>query len=292
MTEQKRSIKDEIVWALMIIVGVGGYALGFDLFYKPQNFNCGGTSGLSLLIVHLTGIGSVGLFNLLLNVPLFIAGRAKLGKRFFWGSCIGMLAVSVELDLFDRLPKPKVDEPLLAAAYGALICGVGIGIVVRAGATGGGSEILIRLLKMRHQNISVGKIGLILDAVIIILNAVVFQDIQKALYSGIACFIYSKVFDAIIYSFDYSRVALIISPKHEEIAQTIVSNMHRGVTLLEGEGYYSKNHTKVVMTAIRNKQLAELKQHVVEVDPNAFVIIQDSHQILGEGFAHYSKTGL
>lgn len=292
MDNKKNSAQNGVLWVLTIVVGVACYAIGFDFFYKPQAFNCGGTSGLSLLLVHVLGIGSVGLFNFLMNIPLFIAGRAKLGRRFFWGSCIGMLTISVFLDVFDQFPKPKVEEPLLAAVYGAVICGVGIGLVVRAGATGGGSEILIRLIKMRHQEVSVGRIGLILDVVIILLNALVFRDIQKALYSGIACFIYSKVFDAVIYSFDYSRVALIISPKHEEIAQTIVDNMHRGVTLLEGEGFYSKNHTKVVMTAIRNKQLTELKQHVVEVDPNAFVIIQDSHQILGEGFAHYSKTGL
>ncbi len=285
-------VRDTAVWVLTILIGVACYGIGFDLFYKPQGFNCGGTSGLALIIVHLTGIGTVGLINFLINVPLFIAGRAKLGRRFFWGSCIGMLAISAFLDIFDQLPKPNVEEPLLAAVYGAVIAGVGIGLVVRAGATGGGSEILIRLLKMKYQNLSVCRIGLIFDTVIILINALVFQDIQKALYSGIAVFIYSKVFDAVIYSFDYSRVALIISPKHEEIAQAVVSDMHRGVTMLEGEGYYSKNHTKVVMTAIRNKQLPELKQLVVGVDPDAFVIIQDSHQILGEGFAHYSKTGL
>ena len=289
---KKKVFAETVLCALTILFGVALYALGFDLFWKPQDLNGGGTSGLSLLIVHVTGFGTVGLINFLLNVPLFIADRAKLGRRFFWGSVIGMTGISFFFDLFDRIPKPAIDEPLLGVVYGALICGVGIGILFKAGASGGGSDILIRLIKMRYQNASAGQIGLILDGIVIVLTAIVFQDIQKALYSGIAIFIYSKVFDAVLYSFDYSRVALIISPKHEEIAQAVVNEMHRGVTLLEGEGFYSHNHTKVIMTAIRNKQLADLKRLVVEVDPNAFVIIQDSHQILGEGFARYSKTGL
>ncbi len=288
----KNKVMKEAVWVLTILVGAALYSIGFDLFWKPAALNGGGVSGLSLIIFKITGFASVGIINFLINVPLFVAGRAKLGNRFFIGSCIGMLFSSVTLDLFDRIDPPQLDNIFLPIIYGGIVCGLGVGLIVRAGATAGGSDILIRLIKMKRQNASVGTISLCIDICIILLNAVVFKDIQTALYSGISVFIYSKVFDAVIYSFDYSRVALIISKHHEEIAEVIAEKLQRGVTLLDGEGYYTHEHTKVVMTALRNKQLPELKQLVTGVDPDAFIIIQDSHNILGEGFQKYSKTNL
>ena len=288
----KNRFMKEAVWVLTILAGAALYSVGFDLFWKPAALNGGGVSGLSLVIFKVTGFASVGVINFLINVPLFVAGRAKLGNRFFIGSCLGMLFSSITLDLFDRLPAPKLDNIFLPIIYGGIVCGLGVGLIVRAGATAGGSDILIRLIKMRRQNASVGTISLCIDTCIILLNALIFRDIQTALYSGISVYIYSKVFDAVIYRFDYSRVALIISKNHKEIADVIADKMHRGVTFLEGEGYYTHEHTKVVMTAMPNKQLPELKQLVTGVDPNAFIIIQDSHNILGEGFQKYSKTNL
>ena len=288
----KNKVLKEVVWVLTILVGAALYSIGFDLFWKPAALNGGGVSGRSLIIFKATGFASVGIINFLINVPLFVAGRAKLGNRFFIGSCIGMLFSSVTLDLFDRIPVPQMDNIFLPIIYGGIICGLGVGLIVRSNATAGGSDILIRLIKMKRQNASVGTISLCIDTCVILLNAVVFKDIQTALYSGISVFIYSKVFDAVIYSFDFSRVALIISKHHGEIAEVIAEKMQRGVTLLEGEGYYTHEHTKVVMTALPNKQLPELKQLVTGVDPDAFIIIQDSHNILGEGFQKYSKTNL
>lgn len=289
---KKFDFKQNLIWVLTILLGSSLYSLGFDLFWKPAALNGGGVSGLALIIVKVTGFASVGLLNFIINIPLFIAGRAKLGNRFFIGSCIGMLFSSLTLDLFDRIPVPQLDNVLLPAIYGGVICGFGIGLIIRAGASAGGSDILIRLIKMKYQNASVGTISLVIDCCIILLNALVFKDIQTALYSGISVYIYSKVFDAVIYSFDYSRVALIISKNHDIIAQSISEHLHRGVTFLEGEGYYTREHTRVVMTALPNKQLPELKQLVTEADPHAFIIIQDSHNILGEGFQKYSKTNL
>lgn len=292
MKNKKDIIWKNTLWVLTILVGSALYSLGFDLFWKPAALNGGGVSGLALIIVKVTGFASVGVLNFVINVPLFIAGRAKLGNRFFVGSCIGMLFSSLTLDLFDHIQPPALDNVLLPVIYGGIVCGFGIGLIIRAGASAGGSDILIRLIKMKYQNASVGTISLVIDICIIALNALVFRDIQTALYSGISVFIYSKVFDAVIYSFDYSRVALIISKEHDAIAQTISDHLHRGVTFLEGEGFYTREHTRVVMTALPNKQLPELKQLVTEVDPRAFVIIQDSHNILGEGFQKYSKTNL
>ncbi|MBQ4424974.1 MAG: YitT family protein [Lachnospiraceae bacterium] len=285
------NVGKDILWVLTILIGCALYAFGFDYFWAPHGFNGGGTSGLALVFVTATGIGSTGLINFILNLPLFVLGYAKIGRRFFVGSLIGMLSTSIFLDLFSRLPVVEM-EPMLAVLYGGAISGVGLGLVMRAGASGGGTDILVRLLKLRFPNASAGSINLVCDATVVILTAIVFKNVMVGLYCGIAIVVYAQVFDAVIYSFDYSKVAMIISAKHEAIAEAITVKMDRGVTYLYGEGYYSHHESRIILTAISKRQLAELKELVVEIDPDAFVIIQESHQVLGNGFAHYSKTDL
>ena len=124
------------------------------------------------------------------------------------------------------------------------------------------------------------------------MTGLVFWDISKALYSGVAIFVSGQVIDAVIYRFDYSKVALIISGSYEEIARQIGLKLDRGATFLEGEGSYSGRQTKVVLTVVKRQQVAELKRLVVEIDPNAFIVVQEAHQVLGEGFSRYSKDAL
>ncbi len=279
------------VWVLRIIVGTSLFALGFDLFLLPNDINVGGLSGLAMVLVHVLGVGSVGLVTTLINLPLFIIGGKKIGKTFFAGSLIGMLSLSVAIDAFAVLPVPNI-EPLIGALYGGVLCGVGAGIVFMAGASTGGSDIIVRLLKMRYQHIPIGTITICFDAVVAVLTGLVFRDVSSALYSGIAIFITGTVVDAVVYRFDYSKVALIISNKHEEIARAVGDKLQRGATFLHGQGVYSGNETKVVLTAVKRQQIAELKALVVEIDPNAFIIVQEAHQVLGDGFARYSKESL
>lgn len=279
------------VWVLRIILGTSLFALGFDLFLLPNDINVGGLSGLAMVLVHVLGVGSVGLVTTLINLPLFIIGGKKIGKTFFAGSLIGMLSLSVAIDAFAVLPVPNI-EPLIGALYGGVLCGVGAGIVFMAGASTGGSDIIVRLLKMRYQHIPIGTITICFDAVVAVLTGLVFRDVSSALYSGIAIFITGTVVDAVVYRFDYSKVALIISKKHEEIARAVGDKLQRGATFLHGQGVYSGNETKVVLTAVKRQQIAELKALVVEIDPNAFIIVQEAHQVLGDGFARYSKESL
>ncbi len=279
------------VWVLRIIVGTSLFALGFDLFLLPNDINVGGLSGLAMVLVHVLGVGSVGLVTTLINLPLFIIGGKKIGKTFFSGSLIGMLSLSVAIDAFAVLPVPNI-EPLIGALYGGVLCGAGAGIVFMAGASTGGSDIIVRLLKMRYQHIPIGTITICFDAVVAVLTGLVFRDVSSALYSGIAIFITGTVVDAVVYRFDYSKVALIISNKHEEIARAVGEKLQRGATFLHGQGVYSGNETKVVLTAVKRQQIAELKALVVEIDPNAFIIVQEAHQVLGDGFARYSKESL
>ena len=280
------------IWKIVrVIVGGAMFALGFDLFLEYHGLNAGGITGLSMIIVKLTGFGTVGLLTALINLPLFALGGLKIGKEFFILSLFGMAANSGFIDLFNLIPKPALD-PLVSALYGGVVCGLGLGIVFSTGGSTGGSDIIVRLLKMRWQNVPIGVINMCFDGVVAVLTGVVYMDIQNALYSGIAIFVCGKIIDAVVYSFDYSKVALIISPHHEAIAKEIAEKLDRGATYLNGEGSYTKAEKKVVLTAVKRQQVADLKRLVVEIDPDAFIIVQDAHQVLGDGFARYSKYSL
>lgn len=279
------------LWILQILVGCGIFALGFDLFLVPHGMNAGGISGLAMVVVKLLGFGTVGTVTALFNLPLFAVGGAKIGKKFFVGSLVGMLALSAAIDLIALLPHPQT-EPLVAALYGGVLCGVGLGMVFVSGASTGGSDIVVRLLKLRYRNVPIGTINIFFDATVAVLTGLVFWDISLALYSGVAIFLTGKVVDAVVYGFDYSKVALIISPHHAEIARQIGARLGRGSTYLQGQGVYSGKDTLVVLTAVKRQQLAELKQLVVDIDPNAFIIVQEAHQVLGDGFVRYTKDSL
>ena len=244
-----------------------------------------------VIVSELLGFGSVGFYSVLMNLPLFLLGGLKIGKRFFFGSALGMLLSSVLIDGFAVLQVPVV-EPLLGVLYGGTVCGVGLGIVFVSGTSTGGSDILVRLLKLRYRSVPIGQISMWVDALVVILTGFIFRDLNKALYTGITAALCGKMVDAVVYRFDYSKVALIISREYEEIAGEIGRKLDRGATFLHGEGSFSQEQTKVVLTAVKRQQLTELKELVMEIDPGAFVIVQEAHQVLGDGFSRYSRNAL
>jgi uncharacterized membrane-anchored protein YitT (DUF2179 family) len=276
---------------LMITFGSALYAFAFDLFLAPNEINGGGVSGAAMVICELTGFGSIGLISIIINIPLFVAGYHRLGRKFFFGSLLGMLVNSVMFDVFALIPAPQT-EPLLGALYGGLIGGVGIGLVFRCGASTGGVDIAARLLKQRFRNMSMGHLMMAVDLVIVALTGLVYQDLNVILYCAVTLYVMSIALDGVVYSFEYSKVALIITDHHEDVAKNINEKLDRGATFLKGEGSYTRQEKTVVLCAVRRQQLAELKEAVAEVDPNAFVIVQEAHQVLGEGFERYSKDSL
>lgn len=278
-------------WVVKTLLGSAIFALGFSLFLEPNNINSGGISGLAQAIAHVIGIQNVGLLSVLLNLPLFLIGGIRVGKRFFAGSLIGMLVSGVLIDLFASI-SIGFQDALVSGIYGGLLCGLGIGVVFAAGTSTGGSDILVRLLKLHYRNVPIGMISMTFDALVVILTGIVFRDISRALYSGIAVFITGQVMDLVVYRFDYSKVAIIISDQAEAIAKAVAEKLDRGVTFLDGQGYYTRQDKKVVLTVVKKGQLADLKELVMERDEAAFVIVQEAHQVLGDGFSHYSKDAL
>ena len=278
-------------WIMKTVFGSAVFSAGFAFFLQPNDMSPGGISGLALVIVELLHFGSVGTLSILINLPLFILGGMKIGRRFFVGSLIGMLLSSVLIDAFAALGLPAV-EPLMGVIYGGVVCGLGLGVVFVSGTSTGGSDILVRLLKLRYRNVPIGQISMYFDAFVVLLTGMVFQDLNKALYTGITVFICGKVLDAVVYRFDYSKVALIISSEYDAIAEAIGTKLDRGATFLHGEGSFTHAQTKVVLAAVKKQQITELKELVMAIDPKAFVIVQEAHQVLGDGFSRYSKHSL
>lgn len=287
-----KQLWQKIGWIPATILGSAIFSLGFALFLQPHDLSAGGISGLALVFVEVFQFGSVGTISVLINLPLFLLGGIKIGKRFFFGSMLGMVLSSVLIDLLAPLAVTGI-EPILCVLYGGVTCGFGLGLVFIFGTSTGGSDILVRLLKLRYRNVPIGQISMVFDALVVILTGIVFRDFSKALYTGIAVFVTSKVIDAVVYRFDYSKVALIITKEYEKIAIDVVGHkLGRGATYLYGQGSYHLNDTKVVLTAVKKQQVAELKAMVTDIDPNAFVIVMEAHQVLGDGFARYSKHSL
>ena len=278
-------------WIVLTALGSALFALGFSLFLEPNNINGGGISGLAQALAHILGVQNVGILSVLLNLPLFLVGGLRVGKRFFAGSLLGTLLSGFLIDAFALISIGPQDT-LVSGIYGAVLCGLGIGVVFAAGTSTGGSDILVRLLKLRYRNVPIGTISTAFDALVVVLTGIVFRDLSRALYTGVVVFIMGRVMDVVVYRFDYSKVAIIVSDRAEEIAQGICSKLDRGATFLHGQGYYSRQEKNVVLTVVKKRQLAELKELVMECDENAFVIVQEAHQVLGDGFSRYSKDAL
>lgn len=287
---------EKIGWVLMTIVGSFIFGAGYAIFLGPNNLNAGGISGLAAIIVQLINPNgtipfvSVGTLTILINLPLFAIGGVKIGKRFFFGSLLGLAVSSLAMDY---LPIGiELEEPLLAALYGAVVTGFGLGIVFMSGTSTGGSDIVVRLVKLKAKNTNIGVIAMIFDVFVVALTGIVFKNVENALYTGIAAFMCSKVIDMVVYGFDNTKTAMIVTKEYELIAKRIGDELGRGATYLYSQGSYSLKDSKVVLVAVYPKQVAELKELVVAIDPNAFIILHETHQVLGDGFAKHTKDSL
>ena len=285
-------MKQKPLWSILrycglILSGNILFGLGFNWFLVPHSLNVGGLSGIAMIVQFLIGKGGIGLYTALMNIPLFLLGYKYIGKSFFWGSLAGMLLNSLFIDLLAALPVPQT-EPLLGAIFGGVLTGAGLGVVFLTGASTGGTDILARLLKRKFHVEKLGAVTLCLDIIVLTLTGIVFGDITKALYSAITLFLSAKVLDTVLYGMDNSCVAFIITEKHDEVYLAIDKQLDRGTTFLNGCGGYTRAPRMVLMTAVRSRQVSELKQLVQMIDPDAFMIVQPAHQVLGEGFKRYS----
>ena len=272
----------------IIALGSVLYALAFDWFVAPNQIAMGGVTGLAQIVNALVPVLPVGVLSILVNVPLFLAGWRLLGGRLLVSSLYAMAVSSLAIDVIAWIHTFPPMDPILATLYGGAGMGVGLGLVFSQGATTGGTDIIGKLLKLKFPWLPIGKLVMIPDMVVVILAAVVFGTVNAALYGLIQMYLLSKVMDMILYGWDTSRVAYIITDRWEETVQGLL-DMERGVTLLQGKGAYTGAEKQVLLVAFRQREIVPIKRMLREIDPKAFFIVCDAHEILGEGFGDYQK---
>ena len=272
----------------IITLGAVIYALAFDWFVAPNQIAMGGVTGLAQIVNALVPVLPVGVLSILVNVPLFLAGWRLLGGRLLVSSLYAMAVSSLAIDVIAWMHTFPPMDPILATLYGGAGMGVGLGLVFSQGATTGGTDIIGKLLKLKFPWLPIGKLVMIPDMVVVILAAVVFGTVNAALYGLIEMYLLSKVMDMILYGWDTSRVAYIITDRWEETVQGLL-DMNRGVTLLQGKGAYTGAEKQVLLVAFRQREIVPIKRMLREIDPKAFFIVCDAHEILGEGFGDYQK---
>ena len=262
----------------IITLGAVIYALAFDWFVAPNQIAMGGVTGLAQIVNALVPVLPVGV----------LPGWRRLGGRLLVSSLYAMAVSSLAIDVIAWMHTFPPMDPILATLYGGAGMGGGLGLVFSQGATTGGTDIIGKLLKLKFPWLPIGKLVMIPDMVVVILAAVVFGTVNAALYGLIQMYLLSKVMDMILYGWDTSRVAYIITDRWEETVQGLL-DMNRGVTLLQGKGAYTGAEKQVLLVAFRQREIVPIKRMLREIDPKAFFIVCDAHEILGEGFGDYQK---
>ena len=287
----KSTVKQHILSFLIITLGSAIFAVGFSWFFQPNAIASGGLTGFAQIIHHLFPSIPVGATVIVLNIPLFILGWRLIGGKLLIGSLWAMFISSVIIDLLATLNWQPTD-PILASIFGGVAMGLSLGLIIQQGSTTGGTDLLARLLKLPLPWLPMGKLMLALDLTVICATALVFGNLNTALYGLVALFLSTKVLDTVLYGMDTSKVAYIISDNPQQVIQSIAKDLDRGVTILHGTGAYSGQPKNVLMCAFKQRQIVTLKQAVKEVDPNAFLIVCDAHDVLGEGFRTYQKNDI
>lgn len=269
---------------LGILIGSAIFAFGFVHFNIAHELGEGGFSGITLMLLFTLG-WDPALLNILLNIPMFILGYKLLGKRSFIYTLIGTVSFSVFLKVFQtyNFNIDLHDDMLLVALFAGVFIGTGLGIIFRFGGTTGGVDILARLMH-KYFGWSMGKTMFTFDAFIILLSWITFLDARSMMYTLVAVYVGGRVIDMVQDGQYAARGIFIISPKHEEIAKRITTNMERGVTILNGTGYFTKEQKEVLYCVVPKNETIRIKSIVETIDPHAFVSISEVRDVTGEGF--------
>ena len=271
-----------------ILILIGASIMGFAIknIYDPIGLVTGGASGVAIILKKQFGV-PLWLTNTAINIPLFAAAAKLKGWSFIKRTLLATVTLSVSLYVIPEMPF-LMDDLFLTALFGGLITGAGAGIVFACQATTGGTDMLAAIIRRWLPHYTLAQILQVLDAAIVLIGAGIV-GVTYALYALIAIYAVSKVSDGIIEGMKYSKVAYIISDKSEEIAAAILKELERGVTALDARGMYSGNRKDVLFCVVSRKEIAQLKELVVGHDAQAFVIVSDAREVLGEGFIEYRQ---
>lgn len=283
------SQRDKVLTAikdyLLIAIGCALYAISVRVFTAPNEIAPGGLTGIATMLNSLFSL-PIGITVILMNIPLFIWGTIEIGPRFLLKSSVATILSSVMIDFFELIPYAYSGEKILAALFGGMLSGTGLALIFYRGGSTGGTDIIGKCIHKRKPHISMGSVILAADIVVIVMAGIVYKSIENALYAVIAIFVSTKVIDNFVYGFsrDNGKLMIIITAMPEEISRVILEQSQRGVTIVDGQGAYSRQKRGVLLCAARPSEVFKIKSMISSADPNAFVIITTATTISGEGF--------
>ena len=266
------------------------YAAAIALFLDPNHLAPGGVSGIAIIINQLTQIPT-GTLILIMNVPLMALGMWKLGFRFLLSTLVAVISSSIFTNLLAPYG-PLTTDPLLAACAGGALLAVGMGLLFKLGATSGGTDILIRVIKLKYKHLKTGSLFLITDCCVIAASALVFRNVDLALYAAIATILSSFCLDLVLYGRDEAKLVYLITDHEKAIANRLLEELEIGVTYLQGQGAYTRDNKKVSLCAMQKRLLPRVQEIAMEEDPCAFLIVTSASEIFGEGFKDISAPRL
>ena len=277
------NVKKYALEYIYIIIGAFLMAVSTALFLLPNQLSTGGISGISTILYYLCNY-PVGLTMLLINVPLFVIAMVKVNKRLFFKSILGTVLLSVFIDLLGIL-SPITNDRFLACIYGGIIMGIGTAIILKAGASTGGTDLLSYVIRAYNNKFKSSRVIIIADTIIIFFNIIFFREIEIGLYSVIAIYLMGKMIDIIFEGIYFTKIMFIISEKYEEISKEIGILVKRGSTGIYSKGMYSGKQNVMLFCVASRKEVAEIKQIIKQIDKNAFIVTTDAIETLGKGFS-------
>lgn len=275
--------KTFILDVILIFLGCIIASLGVNLFLTHAKLLSGGATGIALIFQYLLAVPA-GIVVFIINLPLFFLSYKKLSKSFTLYSAIGMLSLSAALIITKPLASfVKVDDMLLYCIYGGVLCGIGYGIVFLRNGSTGGTDIITMLIRQKYSNFEIGKLGFIINCIIVIVGAIIF-GVPRALYTLLSIFIQGAVLDRVLRGLNSKKLMLIITKESQNIIDFVIEDMNRGITSIPIEGEYTHMKKKMLYCIVTTSEMLVLKNKVYDIDPKAFITIMDTSEVKGKGF--------
>lgn len=266
------------------------YGAGVSLFLDPNSLAPGGTVGISIILNRFLGI-STGTLYLLINIPILILGARKLGANFLGKTLYVVVVNTIVTDALAYI-EPPTREPLLAAIAGSLLLGTGIGIVFQSGATTGGMDVIVKILRKKYKHIKTSSLFLALDLTVVTISGLVFRNFNTAMYALITVVLTGKFLDFILYGGDEAKLIFVVSDLSEKISASIIQGVPTGITLLKGRGAYSNKEKNVIMCVVRKQMAPKVMEIVKSEDENVFVIVSSATETFGQGYKNLFQDEL
>lgn len=280
---KNNNIRKNFIDILYFFVGAIVYSVAVNMFLSPNGISPGGFTGVAAVINHITNIPT-GTMLFIFNIPVLILGYIKMGGIFILKTSFVTGLVSLSLDVSAQLLPALQTDAILASMFGGILMGIGLSLILLRGATTGGIDIIAKLINKKHRHLSVGKIILMADGVVILLNAIIYRNAESALYSIIAMYMGTRLMDVLLYGADKGKIIYIVTNEPDEICNKINHTVGRGVTKLSVVGGYTGENRTMLMCTVRVHEVAAVHNAVKQYDERAFIVVSDAGEIIGEGF--------